>query len=134
MELALFVWFANITQGLSMFLGFIGFILIGLFTVLSVFAYFMSDRDNNKPEILKVRKWKFNLGVMFGLFLMLMSNLIPSERTIYLMVGAYMAQEVVTSNKFKSTSNDVYEIVDLKLKQIKKELQTDVVDNSGEKK
>ena len=127
MELALFVWFASVTNGLSMFFWFIGFMIVGLFTILSALSYFISDKDFNKPEIFKTKKWKFNLGVIFGLLLCLISNLIPNERTVYLMVGAYMAQEIVTSDKFKNTSNDVYDIVNLKIKSIKKDLEYEVV-------
>ena len=127
MELALFVWFAGVVDDLSLLIGFIGFITAMSLIFCSACAYLISDKDFNKPEIFKTKKWKFNLGVVFGLFLCLISNLIPNERTMYLMVGAYMAQEIVTSDKFKNTSNDVYDIVNLKIKSIKKDLEYEVV-------
>lgn len=55
------------------------------------------------------------------IFLLSLSTFTPSERTMYLMAGAYAGQSVVQSQ----LGQDVIKILELKVKEQLKELQTD---------
>lgn len=68
---------------------------------------------------------------MFSIISGLISVVIPDERTVYLIAAGYAGQKIVESDKFQKSTNDVYEIVNMKLEQIKRDMQEDL--NSDQK-
>lgn len=125
MELALLIWFANISEGLSLFIGFTGFSIIAIFFLLTVIGMLI-QADGGKVSYMKNKKAGFSILIL-GLLMCFISNLIPNERTIYLMTAGYIGQQVVTSEKFQKSTSDMYEIVNLKLEQIKKDMKEEMV-------
>lgn len=67
----------------------------------------------------------------------IISVVIPDERTVYLMTAGYAGQKIVESDKFQKSTDDVYQIINMKLEQIKRDMQEDLDDGNkteGEKK
>lgn len=133
MELALLIWFANIADSLSTFLGVIGTIMISAIIVLGLIAFLCAGVEGDTPEYFEYKKTGVFI-LLSGLLLCLVSNLIPNERTVYLMTAGYIGQQVVTSEKFQKSTNDMYEIVNLKLEQIKKDMKEEIVKENQQSK
>lgn len=110
MELALFVWLASVVGGIATFVGITGSVL----AVGTAFVYgvkYLSWADFGGADAAKP-SFKFHAtGVLFGLVLIFVANLIPSQKTMYLMAGAWAGQAVVQSE----TADKVLKIVNGKL-------------------
>lgn len=102
MELALLVYFANFVESLNNVLGFIVFIL-----PFYTFFLFMSSDMNQK---FKTPTWVWVVGVTSITLL----TIIPKEKTVWLMAGAYGAQSVYESQ----AGQELKKLVELKIKGI----------------
>ena len=125
MELALLIWFASVSSGIAKLFGMLAFIMI-LLVVVIVFVsamYYLIEE-----EVLKIVEYKKSIIGVFivGLIFAIISVLIPDERTVYLMAGGYAGQKIVESDKFQKSTNDVYEIVNMKLEQIKRDMKEEL--------
>lgn len=144
MKLMLLVYLASIADGVALFCGFFGFILL-ILTVSAWCAVNFSDYgviaksyDNekdfeNKKRVKKlVNRLSYFLIPLFFLML-LVGGLLPKEKTIYIMAGAYLTEEVVTSPRVQKIGNDVLELVEGKLSEMKvKDLETSSTKTSEE--
>lgn len=107
MSIVLLVYLASISKDLSFalvclsVLGFIGF---------GIYTFAMTLETDTKFNELGVKKW-FVL-CFISLFTAI---LIPSEKTIYIMAGASIAQDIANSPKTAATLDKVYKIVEKKL-------------------
>lgn len=100
MELALFVWLASIVGGVANLLGFMSIVLTGVI-IMALAHSFIEE----KP--FKLRSWVVPVLVVCGLI----SVLLPSQKTMYLMAGVWAGQAVVQSE----TADKVLKIVNGKL-------------------
>lgn len=121
MEFALFVWLASVIHTLSGLLGFCA-ILLGL----AVVADLINTAAHNAVYS---HKLKFPFQKTWGkwcttgaLFLALLTSIIPSEKTMYAIVAAYGAQQVVQSE----AAEKVVKIVNGKLDQYLEEIEQKV--------
>lgn len=125
MELALLIWFASVSTGIAKLfetLAFVTFVTAAFVLLFSLMYSFIED------EKLKIFEYKKSIvGVfIFSILSALISVVIPDERTVYLIAAGYAGQKIVESDKFQKSTNDVYEIVNMKLEQIKRDMQEDL--------
>lgn len=66
-------------------------------------------------DLFKTRFWPAMFTVVW-LFSVLMAVLIPTEKTAYLMVGAYATQKIAEAPKTKELGADVLKIIESKIK------------------
>lgn len=134
MSLVLIVYLIGILPALTGVLGFIGgfgsFLLIIGGAILSLMGNFMTryswdDKTefNNKKEACSCwgkRAFKF---LPITLFIVLLSALIPSERTMYTMVAVYGVEKVIANPEVQSLASDGADVLKQLLAKAKKELQ-----------
>lgn len=121
MELALFVYLAGLTNSLIVFSALIAVVSGIALIVYSIYSMGVNIEISGHHRYQKHRyqkRWVIGWILFVGL-----ASLIPSERTLWLMAGAYGTQKVVQSE----VGADVLEIINLK---IKKEL-ADMKKESG---
>ena len=102
MSLAFVIYLAGVITSLSKFTAFIcatTYIIYGLYC--SVYVVTEGQIDS------KFRKWPLYVILSVGLI----GSLLPSERTMWMMAGAYTGQQVMESNIGKQT----IELIELKL-------------------
>ena len=131
MELALLVYFASVVGSISTFLGLLSFILSSvstafivtlLFGNLGVKQYGETEEELNKQlkiksTLTKSVKWTIPFAVIFALI----SVLLPTERTVYLMTAAYSTQTIAQNDRVQKIGSDVLEVVENKLSEMKGE-------------
>ena len=118
MEFALFVWLASVVQTLSGVLVFCAILL-----ALAVVADLINTASHNGVYS---EKKKFPFQKTWGkwctagaLFLALLTSIIPSEKTMYMMAAAYGAQQVAQSE----AAEKVVKIVNGKLDEYLAEIE-----------
>ena len=118
MEFALFVWLASVVQTLSGVLVFCAILL-----ALAVVADLINTASHNGVYS---EKKKFPFQKTWGkwctagaLFLALLTSIIPSEKTMYMMAAAYGAQQVAQSE----AAGKVVKIVNGKLDEYLAEIE-----------
>lgn len=135
MELALLVYFASVVGSISTFLGLLSFILSSvstafivtlLFGNLGVKQYGETEEELNnqlkiKSTLTKSVKWTIPFAVIFEL----LSVLLPTERTVYLMTAAYATQTIAKNDRVQKIGSDVLEVVEKKLSEMKGESSND---------
>lgn len=121
MEAMLFVYFANVLPQISQVLG--GSIVTGvtLFCLWTIFGGIaLSDyRKEFNWKAYKKPMWIIGIPVIV---MCTIKPLIPNRDTMYLMAGAYIGQQVLTSDIAK----DAYEIIGLEVKRVLKEKKEEV--------
>ena len=136
MELALLVYFASVVGTFSALLGLFSFVLL---VISMVFAgtllasnlgvkkkYGETDEEFNhqlkiKSILTKSIKWTIPLTIIFAL----LSVLLPTERTVYLMTAAYATQTIAQNDRVQKIGSDVLEVVEKKLSEMKGEGNND---------
>jgi len=103
MSIVWIVYFAGIANKFSTMIGVIGCILLLASSVLLASQYI----DEKKT------KWGATSSLAITCFIL--SALIPSERTIYMMCGASIAQDIANNPKTIATMDKVYKLIDSKL-------------------
>lgn len=104
MELALFVYLAGVVSSVG---GFMLFIAISLFMALVgyIMAYTMQSSYSSD-------KWEFKKKyILVPVIAGLIASMIPSEKTMYMMLAGYTAQTVVQSD----TADKVLKVINSKL-------------------
>lgn len=129
MGLMLFIYFAGFVSIfifiIKIFLG----ITIGVLLVSLIFLFYelFESKYNNeetKYDIFnKILKWIKSLLISI-ITMSILLVITPSERTMYIMAGAYLGQEIVTNEIISDKLNKVNEIIDLKLNEILSELNS----------
>ena len=132
MELVLLVYFASVVSGISTFLGLsagmlfcisVAFIITLLIGNLGVKQHWDETEDelNNqlkiKSTLTKSIKWTIPLTIIFAL----LSVLLPTERTVYLMTAAYATQTIAQNDRVQKIGSDVLEVIEKKLSEMKGE-------------
>ena len=130
MELALLVYFASVVESVSTFLGLSSFVLLCIsvafiMTLLTVnlgvkeYSHETAEELNNQLKIksifTKSIKWTIPLTIIFAL----LSVLLPTERTVYLMTAAYATQTIAQNDRVQKIGSDVLEVVEKKLGEMK---------------
>ena len=136
MELALLVYFASVVGTLSGFLGLLSFLLFSVSVVFVItllagnlgvkqYGFETEDKLNHQLKIKKILvksvKWTIPLTVIFAL----LSVLLPTERTVYLMTAAYATQTIAQNDRVQKIGSDVLEVVENKLSEMKGESSND---------
>ena len=130
MELALLVYFASVVGTFSGLLGLLSFLLFSV-SIAFVITLLMGDLGvknrygeteeglNNQLKIksilIKSVKWTIPLTIIFAL----LSVLLPTERTVYLMTAAYATQTIAQNDRVQKIGSDVLEVVEKKLSEMK---------------
>ena len=109
MELALFVYLAGVANSVSMLFSLIGIFGLLVACIVSVFVCLEEMQYN-------IKKWWF----ISALSCCLISSVIPSEKTMYMMAGAYAAQTVATSSVASKTLELIESKIDFELNNLKK--------------
>lgn len=105
MELALLVWIISILKPVTHLLGWIAALLVVIFVVMLAA---LADGASLKAY------WYWIVGTTI-IVLITTATLLPSERTAYLMVGAYAAQRVAEDPKVQQISSKVLKAIELKI-------------------
>ena len=136
MELALLVYFASVVGTFSALLGLLSFLLCSVsvwfvFTLLAgnigvkQYSFETEDKLNHQLKIKKILiksvKWTIPFAVIFALI----SVLLPTERTVYLMTAAYATQTIAQNDRVQKIGSDVLEVVEKKLSEMKGESSND---------
>ena len=130
MELALLVYFASVVGTFSGLLGLLSFLLFSV-SVAFVIPLLTGDLGikkrygeteeelNNQLKIKSILtksvKWAIPLTIIFALI----SVLLPTERTVYLMTAAYATQTIAQNDRVQKIGSDVLEVVEKKLSEMK---------------
>ena len=130
MELALLVYFVSVVGTFSELLGLLSLLL---FSVSIAFAITLLIGDlgvnkgygeteeelNNQLKIKSILtksiKWTIPLTIIFAL----LSVLLPTERTVYLMTASYATQTIAQNDRVQKIGSDVLEVVEKKLSEMK---------------
>ena len=130
MELALLVYFASVVGTFSGLLGLLSFLLFSVsiaFVITLLIGdlgikkrYGETDEELNnqlkiKSILTKSVKWTIPLTIIFAL----LSVLLPTERTVYLMTAAYATQTIAQNDRVQKIGSDVLEVVEKKLGEMK---------------
>lgn len=109
MAAMMFVWFAGVSQAIKIFLGMTSAIMCLSVIFIPLFAGMASCDDSTVSTLAKkLAKWLLPVAfVMFGI-----SACMPSEKTTYMMAGAYVGQKVLVES---DASQKVYSIINKKL-------------------
>ena len=130
MELALLVYFASVVGTFSGLLGLLSFLLFSV-SIAFVITLLIGDlgvkkydyaTDQELENDLKIKKiliksvkWTIPLTIIFAL----LSVLLPTERTVYLMTAAYATQTIAQNDRVQKIGSDVLEVVEKKLSEMK---------------
>ena len=129
MELALLVYFASVVGSVSTLLCLLSFILSSVSTAFIVTLLFcnlgvkqyeeteeeLKNQLKIKSTLTKSVKWTIPFAVIFAL----LSVLLPTERTVYLMTAAYATQTIAKNDRVQKIGGDVLEVVENKLGEMK---------------
>lgn len=125
MELALLIWFASVSTGIAKLFGTLAFVTFVTTAFVLGFSLMYSFVEDEKLKIFEYKKSIIGVFI-FSLVSGLISVVIPDERTVYLIAAGYAGQKIVESDKFQKSTNDVYEIVNMKLEQIKRDMKEEL--------
>lgn len=78
-------------------------------------------------DLFKTRFWPAVFTLLW-LFSALIAALIPSEKTAYLMVGAYATQKIAEAPKTQELGAEVLKIIELKIKHYSAEAEKEMLD------
>ena len=130
MELVLLVYFASVVGSISTLLGMSSAVLFAVSTAFIITLLFGNlgvklysyDTDQELENELKIKKilttsvkWTIPLTIIFAL----LSVLLPTERTVYLMTAAYATQTIAQNDRVQKIGSDVLEVVEKKLSEMK---------------
>ena len=143
MKLAMLVYFASISESFAKAFGFLSITLIFCLSVVMLmlpiiisewefisykkYKYSFDDREEIKnhndqvPENRKlVKKWFFRASIFAGVCGFFAIS-IPSEKTIYIMAGAYATEQIASNERVQKIGSDVLQVIEGKLEKLKQE-------------
>lgn len=129
-QLSVILYFADIAMNLMNTIFGIGLFFVFSFLIINfVYNVYVSvyndhherntDRDYRKHEIV----WKKCL--IIGFAMIIISNLIPTRQTMYMIAASEIGETVVLSPEMTETMGKVKTVIDLKLDDVIVELTTD---------
>ena len=122
MELALLVYVISLLEPVSRLLTLLAF-LLGSLAGITWFWYGVSSIEEFGMRF----KWPGITTAIFCL-VMVLNVLIPSEKTAYLMVGAYATQKIAEAPKTQELGAEVLKIIELKIKHYSAEAEKEMLD------
>lgn len=124
MELALLVYVISLLPGIASL-----FVLVSMLGWVPVVASWFAWGD----ALFKTRFWPaiFTIAYFFALTIAL---LIPSEKTAYLMVGAYATQKIAEAPKTQELGAEVLKIIELKIKHYSAEAEKEMLEKLAKEK
>ena len=136
MELALLVYFASVVGTFSNLLGLFSFIMLVISVVFVVtllcgnlgvkqYGFETEDKLNNQLKIKKILTKSVKWTIPFTIIFALISVLMPTERTVYLMTAAYATQTIAQNDRVQKIGDDVLEVVENKLSEMKGDSSND---------
>lgn len=130
MELALLVYFASVVGSISTLLGISSAVLFLVSTAfvitllvgnLGVKQYLDDTKEEleNELKIKNILTKSIKRTIPFAVIFALVSVLLPTERTVYLMTAAYATQTIAQNDRVQKIGSDVLEVVEKKLSEMK---------------
>lgn len=110
MELAIFIYLANLVGKAHVFFG----MLIPISILFALLRYFWVNEQHeyhNNTKVTHSFKWVY-LSIASAILLVI----IPSERTMYMMAGGYAGQTIGTAVVQSELTKDVIKIIEIKAK------------------
>lgn len=107
MDLAILVWLISILGGITVIFG----ITAGIMGICSIIALVAWIDECLNESLFSYLRW----FIPIGLFCLLMAIIIPSQKTAYMMVGAYATQKVAENPKVQDMSGKVLTIIEQRL-------------------
>lgn len=114
MSLSLMLYLADVSQGATIVIGFIG--TIAAFCALGLFMSAVDEYRDEEKSLKKIRQSsKFLLAFVIAAIVF---SLLPSQKTVYLIIGANAAESVIENPNVKQISGRVFDILNKKLDEI----------------
>ena len=130
MELALLVYFASVVGTFSGLLGLLSFLLFSV-SIAFVITLLIGDLGikkrygetedelNNQLKIKSILTKSIKLTIPLTIIFALLSVLLQTERTVYLMTAAYATQTIAQNDRVQKIGSDVLEVVEKELSEMK---------------
>jgi hypothetical protein len=136
MELALLVYFASVVGTFSNLLGLFSFVLLIISIVFVIillagnlgvneYGYETENKLNHQLKIKSILTKSVKWTIPFTIIFALISVLLPTERTVYLMTAAYATQTIAKNDRVQKIGSNVLEVVEKKLSEMKGESSND---------
>ena len=130
MELALLVYFASVVGSVSTVLGLSSFVLFCISAAFIIallvgklgvkeYSYDTEEELENELKIKSILTKSVKWTIPFAVIFALVSVLLPTERTVYLMTAAYATQTIAQNDRVQKIGSDVLEVVEKKLSEMK---------------
>ena len=130
MELALLVYFASAVGTFSTLLWLFSFVLLVISVAFAITLlvgdlgikkrYGETEEElNNQLKIKSILTKSIKWTIPFTIIFTLLSVLLPTERTVYLMTAAYATQTIAQNDRVQKIGSDVLEVVEKKLSEMK---------------
>lgn len=125
MELALLVYLISLLPSIGAAAMLISF--LGGFALILLWGAVLID------DFFKSRLWLTIFTLMWA-FWAFVAMFIPSEKTAYLMVGAYATQKIAEAPKTQELGAEVLKIIELKIKYYSEEAQKEMLEKVAKEK
>ena len=125
MELALLVYLISLLPSIGVAAVFIS--IFGGVALIFLWGAVLID------EFFKSRLW-LTIFTLIWVFWVSVAVVIPSEKTAYLMVGAYATQKVAEAPKTQELGAEVLKIIELKIKHYSEEAQKEMLEKVAKEK
>lgn len=121
METMLFVWAAANLASIATFFAVCGAVILGLLLFFSI-SHAINNEVYNKKDKYPISKTNWKVATAFALLSIFIANIIPSERTMYMMAAGYASQKMVQSE----AAEKVVKIINLKLDEYLQEAEKEL--------
>lgn len=112
MKLALLVYLAGMVDDIRVLLFILSFLIfIGAY-FLGAALFIYKNKNYKKP---------FIITSISTILICLFAIIIPSERTVYIMAGAYATEQIATNDRVQKIGSDVLEVIEGKLEKLKED-------------
>lgn len=125
MELALLVYLISLLPSIGVAALFIS--IFGGVALIFLWGAVLLD------ELFKSRLWPA-IFTLIWVFWVSVAVVIPSEKTAYLMVGAYATQKIAEAPKTQELGAEVLKIIELKIKHYSEEMQKEMLEKVAKEK
>ena len=125
MELALLVYLISLLPSIGVAAVFIS--ISGGIALIFLWGAILID------ELFKSRLWP-TIFTLIWAFWVFVAIVIPSEKTAYLMVGAYATQKIAEAPKTQELGAEVLKIIELKIKHYSEEAQREMLEKVAKEK
>lgn len=125
MELALLVYLISLLSPIS-----VATLFISIFGGVALVFLWGAVLIN---ELFKSRLWPTIFSLVWA-FWVFVAIVIPSEKTAYLMVGAYATQKIAEAPKTQELGAEVLKIIELKIKHYSEEAQKEMLEKVAKEK